>query len=245
MKISVCIATYNGQDFIFEQINSILTQINEDDEIILVDDSSTDNTINIVKSFKDNRIKIFRNERNRGYIYSFSKALSLSSNDIIFLSDQDDIWMPGRVELITKELFETGSLVVSSNFTLLESNNSFKAVTRGKLKASDSTKNLKNIIGIFRGNINYFGCTMAFKREIFKIILPIPSYVRSHDLWIAMASNLASSNLHIDKDTLIRRIHSNNATNSNRNILQKLLSRIIFAVSLVCLIIRIKSINTK
>jgi len=238
MNVSVCMATYNGQDYISEQINSILPQLNRDDEIIIVDDYSTDNTISILRSIQDSRIKLFYNSKNRGYIFTFSKALSLSKNDIVFLSDQDDIWIQGRVKLMTQKLYEAGTLVITSNFNLLFSNGQIESEPFGKLKSVDSTKYVRNIIGIFRGNMNYFGCTMAIKRELLTVILPIPFFVRSHDLWIAMAGNLLSSNLHMDEITLVRRIHISNATNPNRSIVNKLMTRFEFVVSIVCLVMR-------
>ena len=74
---------------------------------------------------------------------------------------------------------------------------------------------------------------MAIKREFLKIILPIPDYVESHDLWIAIAANLAKRNLHIDKNTLIRRVHLNNASILSRPFSKKIWSRVIFFLSLI------------
>lgn len=100
MSISVCMATYNGAKFLTQQLESIIPQLNEEDELVIVDDCSTDNTLRIIQSTNDFRIKIFLNETNRGHVYSFGRALELASNDIIFMSDQDDIWLEGRITCI-------------------------------------------------------------------------------------------------------------------------------------------------
>ena len=89
--ISVCIATFNGGKYIREQIMSVLPQLNEKDEIIISDDGSTDDTIYILESLHDQRIKIYVNEREHGFIWNFENALMKSSGDIIFLCDQDDV----------------------------------------------------------------------------------------------------------------------------------------------------------
>ena len=100
LKISVCIASYNGEKYIKEQLNSILCQLEERDEVIISDDSSTDNTVQIIESFKDKRIKIFREQKFKSPIYNFENAISKATGDIIFLSDQDDIWHKAKVHKI-------------------------------------------------------------------------------------------------------------------------------------------------
>ena len=104
-KISVCIATYNGEKYIKEQLESIIHQLGEYDEIIISDDGSNDKTIQIIENFKDTRIKIFNHSPNRKTKYKFDlttrnieNALSKAKGDFIFLADQDDIWIKNKVE---------------------------------------------------------------------------------------------------------------------------------------------------
>ena len=115
MKVSVCIATYNGEKYILKQINSILPQLDSDDEVIILDDCSTDNTVDILRGIKDDRIKIFNNDKNMSHVFSFGKAISLANNDVIFMSDQDDIWLPGRLKLMKETLVKEGALLISTN----------------------------------------------------------------------------------------------------------------------------------
>ena len=89
--ISVCMATYNGEKYIQEQIDSILCQLSKDDELVISDDHSTDATCDIIKSYNDRRIKLFLNELAKGVTHNFENALLHSKGDIIFLADQDDV----------------------------------------------------------------------------------------------------------------------------------------------------------
>ena len=116
MNISVCMTTYNGERYVAEQITSILEELKSDDEVIVVDDCSKDGTVKILQDLNDLRIKIYVNDRNKGINVSFERAIYLANNDYIFLSDQDDIWIKGRVSLMVKKLIETSTLLVSSNF---------------------------------------------------------------------------------------------------------------------------------
>ncbi len=224
-------ASYNGAEFIEQQLESILNQLNESDEIIIVDDCSKDDTIKKIESINDSRIKIFKNDTNKGHVFTFGRAISLTKNDIIFMSDQDDIWLKDRASILINELIKSNSLLVSSNTNFINSQGEIIDHVIDGVKSKNSTKNLRNIIDIFIGKENYYGCAMAFKKELKELILPIPIYVESHDLWIATAANLVRSNTHCDEFTLSRRVHTNNASIVKRPFLLKLWSRVIFTRS--------------
>ena len=104
MKISVCLASYNGAQYIEEQLKSILPQLNPTDEVILSDDHSADNTVQLVQALNDPRIKLIQNEGERGYTRNFENALNHATGDILFLSDQDDVWHDDKVKIMLKEL---------------------------------------------------------------------------------------------------------------------------------------------
>ena len=106
MKISVCLATYNGEKFLKEQLDSILNQLESDDELIISDDGSKDKTLEIIRAYKDQRIRIFRNMNKHGVVFNFENAIQKSSGNIILLCDQDDVWFPNKVKVLTKELEE-------------------------------------------------------------------------------------------------------------------------------------------
>jgi glycosyltransferase involved in cell wall biosynthesis len=228
-------ATYNGASFLSEQLSSILQQLREDDELIIVDDCSSDTTVALIKSANDRRMHLHQNEVNLGVNASFGRAISLSRNPIVLMADQDDIWLEGRVDILCNALTQSKALVVSSNTRYVNSQGHPISFSAPRLSASDSKRHLKNLLRIFSGNAGYFGCAMGFRREVTPLILPIPPFVESHDLWIALASNLIRSNVHCESETLARRVHGRNASIVQRGLLPKLKARLIFAKSLAVL----------
>ena len=246
MTVSVCMATYQGERYVERQLRSILEQLGANDEVIVVDDCSRDRTVEVIESVGDPRIKLFRNPINRREVYSFGRAIELATGDIVFLSDQDDIWLPGRVQLMIDRLQKSGAALITSNFEWMDADERPLDVAFDGVSSEESARHLRNIVDIFIGKTNYFGCAMAFKRELVPLIVPIPSYVESHDLWIALAANQIGSNLHIDDKTQRKRRHDSNTTStvSSRSLFLKLRSRLIFARSMIDLSMRVRRINS-
>ncbi len=234
-------ATYNGARYIQEQLDSILSELGENDEIIIVDDNSQDGTTCIIESYNDPRIKILRNKKNVGHVRSFERSIEHSRNQLLILADQDDVWKPGRVKLFTRYLFEHGALLATSNADFIGKDGGITNYSLPILSNRDSQKYTSNIAKVFLGKISYYGCAMAFRKELISLILPIPSYVESHDLWIAIAANLSKSNIHMNEKTFYRRIHDSNVTFYKRNILQKIKSRVTYIRSYFELKSRLKS----
>ena len=235
---SICIATYNGANYIEDQIFSILSEIGKNDEIIIVDDNSTDTTVDLLEKINDSRINIYKNSTNKGPTLTFNRAISLSKGNIIFMADQDDIWTTGRINLMIDILEKRRTMLVSSNFDCFDNSGNKLHSFENKIENKKSSSYFKNIIDIFYGKSYYYGCAMAFKNEFLKIILPIPTFVESHDLWIALAANILKSNTHLEKITLHRRIHGKNASIVKRNLYRKIISRLIFIISIFIIIYR-------
>lgn len=244
MSISVCMAAYNGASFIKEQIDSILAQLGFDDELIVVDDCSTDDTVLILNNYVDARIKIYVNKENLGHVKTFEKAISNAIGQIIFLSDQDDVWCPGRVSAMCAALQQHGYMFVASNFNeFTEVVESEAVLQRNRPMLTNSSSFFMNIICIFLGLRPYYGCAMAFDKRAVPLILPIPDFVESHDIWIAFAGNLKRSICNLDQVTLYRRIHARNLTAKKPRSLSKIIkTRIGFVRYIVELIIRYKKI---
>ena len=112
--ISVCLATYNGQRFIKRQMTSILSQIGEEDEVVVSDDGSTDDTLTILRDLNDSRIRIIDGAHRHSPTWNFEKALEKARGEYIFLSDQDDVWMPEKVS-VTMKYLQQYDCVVSDN----------------------------------------------------------------------------------------------------------------------------------
>ncbi len=201
--ISVCTATYNGSRFIEEQLSSILKQIDDNDEIIISDDGSTDDTIKKILSFNDDRIKILYNN-GHCYTANFENALRHAKGDYIFLSDQDDIWHDNKVEKCVA-LLDRYDFVVS-NARIIDSQNSVKEESRHR------------IVPVRRGFFNnliktyYLGCCMAFRRCILEVALPFPRNreLCFHDSWISMIAERYFKTFVCEDPLIDYRRHENN-----------------------------------
>ena len=204
MKVSVCMAVYNGEDFIREQIDSILQQLKESDELIISDDGSTDKTLSIIKGYKDNRITLYHSGR-KDIIRNFENALLVASGDIIFLSDQDDIWHSNKVEKILNLMKDKEYDMVFSNAFVFNSSReeSFLLYERGK-----------NRTGLFRNLIknNFIGATMAFNRRVLDKSLPFPNTIYMHDAWIGSVAEIVGRTYYFDEPLIFYRRHGSNAS---------------------------------
>jgi glycosyltransferase involved in cell wall biosynthesis len=175
--ISVCIATYNGERYVRNQIETILPQLDAKDEIIVSDDGSTDETLNIIKSFKDSRIKILEGISNCSPIKNFERALANVHGDYVFLSDQDDKWMPNKIEMMMRYL-RFYDCVVSDNI-VVDGNDEIISPSFYKQNGTHVGK----YYNLFIKN-GYLGCCMAFDRKVLEASLPFPNDIPMHDIWI-------------------------------------------------------------
>ena len=197
--ISVCVATYNGEKFIREQIDSILCQLSSDDEIIVSDDGSTDGTIVIINCIGDKRIRIIEGPRKHSPTFNFENALKEAKGDYIFLADQDDVWKTNKVEVCMKWLQKYECVVSDAEVTDSNLNPLYPS--------------LYAIMQVRQGHIyntvwknGYTGCCMAFRRNILEASLPFPKDIPMHDIWIG---NVAAYKYNVkfipDKLILFRR----------------------------------------
>lgn len=220
-KISVCIATYNGEKYIKEQLESILHQLGPDDEVIISDDRSTDKTIETILSFNDSRIKIFENTiENRGLTYNFENAISKSNGDIIFLSDQDDVWLENKVKYCLEKLKEN-DLVVTNCYLV---NNDLSIFNDSYFKLNNSKKGfLKNF---YRSS--YLGSCLAFKKSLLADILPFPKNLKLyHDWWIGIIADLKYKVYFIEEPLMYYRRHDNTMSTTGFKSQQKITKRIL------------------
>jgi glycosyltransferase involved in cell wall biosynthesis len=204
--ISVCMATYNGEKYIKEQLLSILKQLGPNDEIIISDDLSKDRTIDVISSIKDIRIKLFFN-KNRGYTNNFQNAIQKASGDYIFLSDQDDIWVDNKLKIMSDLLLKYDFVVSDAQMvnTNLESLGSTYFELRGGY-GNGFINNLKKL--------KYIGCCMAFRKIILTKVLPFPSNSKlcPHDFWIALISEFYYKSYVIKEPLLLYRRHGENVS---------------------------------
>lgn len=204
--ISVCMATYNGEKYLKEQLQSILKQLSDEDEIIISDDGSKDGTYDVVNKMNDNRIKWVVNNGNHGFTHNFENALKYASGDVIFLSDQDDIWCDNKVK-ISIQYLKNSDFIISDCITV---NKDMEVIQESRFKAF----NIKN--GFIRHLIKsrYLGCCMAFKRNVLETALPFPKKdeLVEHDIWLASVGLLYFKVQLIDKPLIFYRRHGDNVS---------------------------------
>ena len=216
--ISVCIATYNGAKYIAEQLASILKQLSAEDEVVVSDDGSTDGTIDIVRSLNDRRIRIVDGPRRHSPTLNFEWALRNAKGEYIFLADQDDVWLEGKVTRCVEELQMCDCVVSDAR------------VTDSLLNTT--SESLFQLMHVKRGRLSnllwrngYTGCCMAFKREVLNKALPFPTDIPMHDIWIGNVAAFCGSLHFINDRLLLFRRHdttaSCNGKGSNYSLWQK------------------------
>lgn len=201
--ISVCMASHNGERYIKQQIESILSQLGVDDELIISDDGSTDATIAIIESFLDSRIQLlhytYATERKHRYASTtykvtanFENALKHAKGDYIFLSDQDDIWSCERVKVILPLLIR---------YALVESNNSIIDDKGNVIIEREFDTTPITFRGLFR--LPFRGCCCAFRREVLEMALPFPEDCIMHDAWIGLVAHIICGSTYFENRSLI------------------------------------------
>jgi glycosyltransferase involved in cell wall biosynthesis len=227
-------ATYNGGRFIREQLDSILDQLTAEDEVVVVDDGSSDDTLSKIRDHGDERIRLFCNDGKLGVNGNFAKAIGLARGDLIFLSDQDDVWTPGRLELMCKPFASPDVQVVAGNHALIDADGTLLPGSLAPpLQRQFDSRPMANLLGIFRGTRNYFGCAMGFRAGLRDVIFPYPRGMECHDIWIAMIGIVGSSLVHLPDEILLHRVHGSNASIIRRSLGAKLLGRAYLFIQLI------------
>ncbi|MBP9648878.1 MAG: glycosyltransferase [Paludibacteraceae bacterium] len=239
--ISVCMATFNGAKYIKLQIDSILPQLSADDELIISDDESTDGTINIITSYQDARIVLLHHQKDeklrlqtcasfRFATSNFENAIRRAKGEYIFLSDQDDVWHPNKVERMVQAM--RSSVAVQCNCNVIDdSGNELQA----ELFPSQpfSANLLYNIKAM-----PFLGCCMAFRRDILRWVLPFPKGLLAHDFWIGAIVTQKGKIEYLPEVLHFYRKHGNNVSpasggKSANSLIFKISYRIVFFVQIL------------
>ena len=236
MKVSVCMAVYNGEKYIEEQLASIMPQLGADDELVISDNCSTDRTLECIERFQDGKIKVVRYGNLLSQIYNFENALKYASGDVIFLADQDDIWMPNKVEVM-KSMLETRDLVCSDCQVV----DAEGKVLRESYFAMNGCRKgfIKNLI-----RNNYLGCCVAFRRRLLKIALPFPRKIVVHDFWIAGLAEIFGTTGFCHEKLMKYRRHGENMSTTTEKSTNPLWRKIAFRVTLLLALLK-RSIQYK
>jgi glycosyltransferase involved in cell wall biosynthesis len=203
-------AAYNGERYITAQLLSILSQLAAEDEVIVVDDASTDGTRERVQSLQDGRIRLIEHSRNMGVSRTFEDAIRGASGMILFLSDQDDLWVADKVSTILQQFQDNPSvtLVASDAAPIDQGGNSISEsylAGRGNFSPGLFANLIRN---------HYIGCTLAFRASLGSEFLPLPHrFDILHDIWIGVRNSLARGQaVYIDRPLILYRRHPHTVT---------------------------------
>lgn len=242
-RISICIAAHNPNDYLVQELESIMPQLKECDEVIISEDSSIENSIYQLIKQRWERVTIIKSEQIvsnpwqwlkgdfKGYAVTnnFLNAILHARGEYIFLADQDDIWSESRVETVLNTLKKNkGTLVVYNADIINKDGNLTKHVIRYSNPLNISYPILQCI-----KRPPFLGCTMAFDRTLLEEVLPFPNKLNSHDSWITLVALKCKKIVVIPFTLHYYRIHNNNVSgNINNSMLFKVVYRIYLLFSI-------------
>ena len=212
-SIDILLPTYNGEAYLIQQIESILQQTYRDFQLIIRDDGSTDNTIMIIEQFqnRDNRVKILNdNKGNLGLQKNIEHLMTMSDAELIFFSDQDDVWLKEKIETFIKFYKHIDEpILIHSNCFVTDSNLKVKSKFLDDKTAANQ--------GIYNAYFNYFvqGASSMINRQLKKTVLPFPDEIYIHDRYIHIMAELLGKRIFIPEATMYYRQHNKNLIGSN------------------------------
>ena len=226
MRLSIALCTYNGEKFISEQLQSIAEQTVLPDELIICDDNSTDKTLENLNVFAKNApfpVKIFHNDESLGVIRNFEKAILLCKGDYVALSDQDDVWLPDKLEksmaiMKSEEAKYAGKhmpILVHSDLKVVDKNLeviSDSLMYMQKTHNENSEQALKTLLVQ-----NYVtGCTVIINKELKEVATPFPNGIIMHDWWFALLASSEGKIAYLEESTILYRQHGENSVGAKK-----------------------------
>lgn len=227
-------AVHNGAQFVEAQLQSILVQLGDADEVVVVDDASTDNTLELLDRFRDGRVRILTSGRNTGVLKAFERALREARGNFIFFSDQDDVWLPGKVDRVLEAFGKTGALAIVTDAVVVDHDG--KPLHESYFAWRGSGPGLvKN----FYKN-TFLGCCMAVRQECRHFLLPFPPLTYMHDQWAGLACSLVGQVHFLPQPLLAYRRHRGTLTRMQRSTWGWIVKRrLLLIVSLTCALPRL------
>ncbi len=219
MKTSVVMATYNGEKYLYEQLDSLRDQTMVIDEVIICDDRSSDNTVKMLNDYiADNKLeerwRVIVNEQNLGYANNFYKALNLAMGDYIFFCDQDDIWFPEKIEEMVRVMEQNPAVqLLCTDYEPFSSSDQAPSVPKKILKNMTGDGSLEQIV-LNRENIHIasLGCDMAVRKSFRDKIRPYWVNGWAHDDYVWKTSQCVNGCFVYHKPLIKRRLHANNVS---------------------------------
>lgn len=223
-KIIILLATYNGGKFIMEQLDSIVKQSYSNWEVLISDDGSTDDTLNIIREFcsKDYRIKIVNEGLTKlGACQNFGNLLKTALDkewDFVMFADQDDFWYENKIQLTLDSMLDGGNFIKIPKLVYTDFEYADEELTPLPKETDHNISGWKepNLQRLLAQN-NIYGCTMMINRLLAERAIPIPSSAENHDYWISMVAASLGEIIHIKKRTILYRQHANNVSGHYSN----------------------------
>lgn len=207
-KLSILLATHNGARYLPAQIESILAAVGgRAFEIIACDDASRDETVQVLRRHLPPNSRLLEG-RFGSPARNFEYLLPHAAGNIIFLSDQDDVWLPEKVDVIL-DIFQRSpqTTLVISDATVINEDDEPVAESFYELRRGFHC----GVLGTIASN-KYHGCAMAFRRELIPLLLPFPKQIPMHDAWIGIVNDVYGKTHFIDRPLMQYRRHSRNAS---------------------------------
>ena len=210
--ISITMATYNGEKYLEEQLKSIFQQSYPNIEVIVSDDCSQDKTVEILDRFsKSNNLHYFVNIENLGFVKNFEKVVSLCTGDYNALADQDDIWLPKKLEILKENIGD--NTLIFSDALICDENGIVISLSQNnvisKIDEALPSENNKVFTRLLYSNF-VTGCTVLMKRDVIKVAHPIPEGIIFHDWWYALCASSIGNIFFYKKSLIYYRQHNRN-----------------------------------
>ncbi|MFD1317113.1 glycosyltransferase [Loigolactobacillus zhaoyuanensis] len=214
--LSVCMATYNGAQTVARQLQSILMQLSAQDEVVIVDDHSTDQTVAMIKDLVSNssvQVRLLINSQNQGPIKSFARALKQAQGELVFLADQDDVWFDDKVaQVVTAFQQQKADLIVHDGVVVDQDEQqiaaSWNQYNHNQLPQTVGSNLLKN---------GYTGAMMAVSQRLLQRALPFPERIEMHDQWLFLVARHEHMKMAVLPQPLMAYVrHGDNVTGMQR-----------------------------
>lgn len=216
--ISICMATYNGEQFLKPQLESILAQSNQDWQLLIRDDGSDDNTMRIVEDYAERlpgKIRLVTDNGSRlGASLNFGKLLEYADTEYIMFSDQDDIWLPNKIEMTlnamkaTERIYPDKPILIHTDLQVMDSElntiaNSMWSYQKLFPEAGDDLNRImaQNVVT---------GCTVMINKRARAVSIPVPGEAIMYDWWLALNVCRHGKIVYVSIPSILYRQHSRN-----------------------------------
>lgn len=212
MLVSIAMATFNGEKYLSQQLDSIIQQTYRPIEVVIVDDESSDRTIEIIQSYIERYsfISLHQNPQNIGVVATFNQAISLCKGEFVALSDQDDVWFDNKVEVLVSNIGD--NWLIHSDALITDSN--LQVIANSHFKFSNKPNNLEFSDYLISNNVT--GCCAMFSRKLLDLAMPIPQGFYIHDHYFAIMAAFYNKITFYANDLIYYRQHDNSTIGAIR-----------------------------